>query len=136
KKKRVAWARGVKGFNCSKVIWSDECYVYCDDSHSQVFVTCHPDEVFEDDCLVPAFKQSNTCVMVWACVMKGMKGPLVVLEYSGGKGGGMNADHYQEQVLSGALAEFYKGMESERGGIKFQRDGAPSHKAKGTQKWL
>jgi hypothetical protein len=39
--------------------------------------------------------------------MKGNKGPLVVLEYPGGKGGGMNAKQYQEQVLKAKLHDYY-----------------------------
>jgi len=47
------------------------------------------DEEYDENCLVLNFKQSPVWVMVWACVMRGIKGPLVVLEYPGGKGGGM-----------------------------------------------
>lgn len=36
--------------------------------------------------------------------MNGQKGPLIVLEYPGGNGGGMNSVHYQEQVLDGVLS--------------------------------
>ena len=61
------------------------------------------------------------------CIMKGRKGPLVVLEYPGGKGGGMNTDRYREQVLEGVLKDFYKQMDAERDGVIFQQDGAMSH---------
>ncbi len=54
------------------------------------FVTRHADEEFIDECLIPTFKQSPVRVMVWACIMEGKKGPLVVLDCPGGKGGGMN----------------------------------------------
>ena len=57
-------------------------------------MTWRPDEEFDEDCLVPTFKQSLVCVMVWGCIMEGRKGPLVVLEYPGGKGGGMNTARY------------------------------------------
>ncbi|KAE9398640.1 hypothetical protein BT96DRAFT_749155, partial [Gymnopus androsaceus JB14] len=90
-------------------------------------VTHRIGEELEDDCLVPAFKQSSIRVMVWGCIMKGKKGPLVVLEYPGGKEGGMNAKRYQEQVLEGALRQFYTAMESERGTVQYQQDNAPSH---------
>ena len=45
--------------------------------------------------------------MVWGCIVEGMKGPLVVLEYPEAKGGGMNTKWYCEQVLDGALVDFY-----------------------------
>lgn len=66
----------------------------------------------------------------------GKKGPLVVLEYPGGKEGGMNAKRYQEQVLEGALRQFYTAMESERGNVQYQQDNTPSHTAKTTKQWL
>ena len=69
----------------------------------------------------PTFKLSPICVMVWGCVMKGRKRPLVVLEYPGGKGGGMNTARYQEQALEGVLKEFYEQMDNERMGLFFSK---------------
>ena len=57
----------------AKVIWSDECYVYIGDNHSKIYVTRRTDEVLDEDCLVPTFKQSSVHVVVWACIMKGRK---------------------------------------------------------------
>jgi hypothetical protein len=57
------------------------------------------DEVWNEDCLVPKFQQSPICVMMWGCIAYGHKGPLIVLEYPGGKGGGMTTLRYQQQVL-------------------------------------
>ncbi|KAF5353056.1 hypothetical protein D9758_008811 [Tetrapyrgos nigripes] len=74
--------------------------------------------------------------MVWGCIMKGKKGLLVVLEYPGGKGGGMNAKRYIEQVLEGKLEQFYEDMRSDRDGVVFQQDGTLSHTAKSMKKWL
>ena len=51
-----------------------------DDSQGRVYITRRADEVFAEDCLIPSFKQSNIHVMVWGCIMRGRKGPLVVLE--------------------------------------------------------
>ena len=93
-----------------------------------------PDEEFDEDCLVPTFKQSSVCVMVWGCIMKGWKGPPVVLEYPGGKGGGMNTARYREQVLEGVLKDFYKQMDAEMDGVIFQQDGAANHRSKSTKK--
>ena len=58
--------------------------------------------------------------MVWGYIIEGRKGPLVVLEYLGGHGGGMTAKQYQEQVLSGPLHIFYQEMSEERGIVVFQ----------------
>jgi len=64
--------------------------------------------------------------------MKGQKGPLVVLEYPGGRGGGMTAKRYQDQVLKPVLEPFYRQMTEERGRVLFQQDGASGHRAKTT----
>jgi hypothetical protein len=139
KRDQMHWARKYKPFDdgdWGKVIWSDECYIYLGDNGGRIYVTRCLDEEFEEDCLVPTFKQSSVCVMVWGCIMKGRKGPLVVLEYPGGKGGGMNTARYQEQVLEGVLKEFYEQMDAERDGVIFQQDGAASHRSKSTKKWL
>ncbi|KAF9477900.1 hypothetical protein BDN70DRAFT_774423, partial [Pholiota conissans] len=90
-------------------------------------VTRRPGEELLDCCVVPTFKQSSVWVMVWGCIMKGWKGPLIVLEYPGGKGGGMNSARYQEQVLDGQLAGFYSELKKRKQRIYFQQDNAPSH---------
>jgi len=64
------------------------------------------------------------------------KGPLVVLEYPGGKGGGMTSIRYQQQVLAGPLLDFYNDMKVLRGYMPFQQDGAPSHTSRSTAWWL
>lgn len=139
KKARLEFARYRKGFgpiDFMSTIWSDECYICLDDKGRRVFVTRRPEEEFDEECLVPAFKQSPVRVMVWGCIMAGRKGPLVVLEYPGGRGGGMTAERYQEQVLEGALKAFYEEVKEERGLVDFQQDGAPCHTAKSTLRWF
>ena len=89
----------------SKVIWSDEAYLCLGDAKGSVYVTRRDDEVLNDDCVVQTFKQSSVRIMIWGCIMEDSKGPLVVLEYPGGKGGGMNAARYQDQVLSGPFIQ-------------------------------
>ncbi|ESK91879.1 transposable element tc1 [Moniliophthora roreri MCA 2997] len=100
------------------IAWSDEVYIMLGESPGQIFVTCHTGEAFDNECCIPCFKQSSVRCMVWSLIIRGMKGPLVILEYLRGKGGGMTAEWYQEQVLEGAL------------------DGAPSHCAKTTTEWF
>ena len=53
--KRIDWWRK---------IFSDECYVYLGDRHGRIFVTRRPDEEYDEECLVPTFKQSSVCIMV------------------------------------------------------------------------
>ena len=139
KVKRLQWAReyvdwGAWDWNC--VIWSDEAYVILGDQKGSVYVMHTKDEEFDEDCLVPTFKQSNIWIMVWCCMMKGRKGPLVALEYPGGWGGGMTAVRYQEQVLEGVLLDFWKEMLDERGEVLFQQDNASSHTTKTIIAWF
>ena len=139
KTKRVHWAHLYKDYtlrNWEDVIWSDECYVHLGNDRGRVYVTRCPDEEYHEDCLVPTFKQSAVRVMVWGCIMKGRKGPLIVLEYPGGKGGGMNSVRYQEQVLDGVLRDFVAEMKSEKPQVKFQQDNVPSHRSQSTMKWF
>jgi hypothetical protein len=127
---RWRWARANKEMlskDWAQVIWSDECYCYQGDTHEWIYVTQWADEEYEEGCVIPTFKQLSLRVMVWGCIIRGQKGLLVVLEYPGGRGGGMNSTRYREQVLEGVLKEFYAQMKEARGNVKFQQDGAPSH---------
>jgi hypothetical protein len=100
-------------------------------------VTCCPNEELHEDCLVPTFKLSSIRIMVWACIMKGSKGPqLIALEYLGGKGGGMNLKQYQGLVLNGVLLEYWGQKCCERGEVVFQLDSASSHTNKSRKKWF
>lgn len=138
KQKRLSWARvQAERDRWDDIIWSDECYVIVDGSRNVVFVTRRPDEKYDEDCVVPVFKQSNIRVMVWGCVMRGRKGPLVLLDYPGGKGGGMTGPRYVKQVLQGPLKDFHADVQKNSPAtVLFQQDGAPSHTAKLTKSWL
>lgn len=139
KVKRLKWAKEYANWeerDWKHVIWSDEAYVVLGDRKGSIYVTRTKDEEFDDDCVIPKFKQSSLRIMVWGCMMKGKRGPLVVLEYPGGKGGGMTAARYREQVLEGVLLEFWQNMSNERGEVFFQQDGASSHTAKVTKAWF
>ncbi|KIJ98565.1 hypothetical protein K443DRAFT_65795, partial [Laccaria amethystina LaAM-08-1] len=73
KTKRVQWARLHKDYtprNWEDVIWSDECYVYLGDDRGRVYVTRRADEEYDEDCLVPTFKQSAVRVMVLDGVLR------------------------------------------------------------------
>ena len=139
KQRRKQWAREHKSWgeeDWDRVIWSDECYVYMGDDRGTVWVTRAPGEEFDEDCVIPTFKQSSLRVMIWACIMRGSRGPMVILDYPGGKGGGMTANRYQDQVLDRVLFDYYWKMSETRGQVVFQQDGARSHTAKSTMAWL
>lgn len=139
KDRRLAWAldhRSMTDPDWHKIGWSDEAYVCLDDKKGTVWVTRRPGEEFLDECCVASVPQSSVRAMVWGIVAKGVKGPLIVLEYPGGRSGGMNADRYIEQVLEGAVEPFMRKMGRHRPGFQFQQDGASAHRAVKTRKWL
>ncbi|GLB38751.1 putative DDE superfamily endonuclease [Lyophyllum shimeji] len=139
KKSRMYWARKYRGWTereWGRVSFSDECYVYLGDGCGRVYVTRRPGEELDEDCVVPSFTQSSKRVMVWGVITLGHKGPLVVLEYPGGKGNGMNSARYQEQVLEGVVLDFQARMKALKGPMTFQQDNAPSHTSKSTKKWF
>ena len=74
--------------------------------------------------------------MVWGCIIEGWKGPLVVLEYPGGRGGGMNTQRYCEQVLESVVKGFFEEMRGERGHIFFQQDNMSCHTSKHMKSWF
>ncbi|KAL5480898.1 hypothetical protein ACEPAI_9839 [Sanghuangporus weigelae] len=74
--------------------------------------------------------------MVWACIAYNFKGPLIILDYPGGRGGGMTAARYQEQVLLPFLIPVFHQLRLARPGVLFQQDNARCHTARATKKCL
>jgi len=74
KKKRLGWAEDFDGIDDQEwdnLCSSDECYIKLDDTNGRIYVTRRTDEEYDENCLVPKFKQSPVKVMIWACVMGG-----------------------------------------------------------------
>jgi transposase len=129
KRKWLEWAKQHLGWDMedfSRVIYSDEAYIVLGDNKGPIWVTRSPEEVYDDSCVVLKFKQSLLRIMIWGCILRGRKGPLVILEYPGGRGGGMTAARYQEQVLDKVLHDFYQSMAEECGFVP-ARWGSLSH---------
>ncbi|KAL5519933.1 hypothetical protein ACEPAG_1593 [Sanghuangporus baumii] len=74
--------------------------------------------------------------MVWACIAYNVKGPLLILDYPGGRGGGMTAARYRDQVLLPALIPFFNLLRLQNPAIQFQQDNARCHTARATIKCL
>lgn len=142
KEHKIRWKEWVKEHkkwsdeDWERVIWSNKCYVYISDNQGTVWVTRAVGNEYNEGCTIPTFKQSPLRVMIWSCIMKGSQGPLVVLDYPGGKGGGMTAQRYQVQVLDKVLFNYYWRMAESRGQVVFQQDRAWCHTAKLSIEWL
>jgi transposase len=136
---RLAWARPLQTWDhtqFSHIIWSDECYIHIGGSPGTIYVTRSPEEADIEETFAPHFQKSPLKVMVWACAMLNCKGPLVVLDYPGGLGGGMTSDRYQEQVLAGPLLDFYVQKSIELDRVWFQQDNARCHTSHSTTEWF
>lgn len=118
------------------VMWSDESYICLSDKGGDSYVTRRPNEENLDPCIVPTIKQSPIRVMVWALIAYDYKSPLVVLEYKGGKKGGMDADKYIDQVVEPHVWNCYCDLTDKRGHMYFMHDNAPSHTSTKTKKAL
>ena len=63
KQAQKAWAlwckKQMKKGDWWHVIWSNKCYIYIGDSKGTVWVTQTYEEEFDENCLVPTFKQSS-----------------------------------------------------------------------------
>lgn len=88
KQHRKQWAQEHKSWgeeDWDRVIWSDECYVHMGNDRGTVWVTRAPSKRFDEDCLIPTFKQLLLWVTIWACIMRGSWGPMGILDYREGK---------------------------------------------------
>ncbi|KAE9385669.1 hypothetical protein BT96DRAFT_840396, partial [Gymnopus androsaceus JB14] len=135
----LAWAKehsNMSSKDWENVVWSNEAYVVLGKNKGWIWVTRRPGKELLNDCCIPKLTQSSVCCMIWGCIMKGARGPLVILEYPGGKGGGFNAECYREQALDGTLLKFHDLMIQDRPNFIFQQDGVPAHRAKSTVKWF
>ena len=66
KRKRIAWANEFRDSGAQEwrnLTWSDECYIHLDDKSGQVYVTCRANEEYDENCVIPTFKQSSVCVI-------------------------------------------------------------------------
>ena len=78
KGRRLEWGEHFHDWNNEDwmdVIWSDDCAFSVGEVSGTVWVTCHPGEEYEEDCLVPRFARCTT-VMVWGAVYRGVKSRL------------------------------------------------------------
>lgn len=119
-----------------RIFFTDETYIFVSGKHTSAYVTRHRGDGYRRGKTRPTFTQPRTGVMVWACVALGKKGPNIVLDFPGGKGGGMNGLRYQEQVLERVFLPYIDSLGPEGHQFMFQQDNAPGHRAKSTKNWF
>jgi hypothetical protein len=137
--KRLEYAKELEylGLECHHYfIFSDETFIVIGENPNKVYITRSPDEALLPDTSQQTLKKSPLKVMVWACIMLGCKGPLVVLDLPGGLGGGLNLKQYREQVLDCVLSKFHTCMSLEQGAAVFVQDNACCHTSKTNLKWF
>lgn len=114
-----------------RVIWTDEASFEVGKNSGRVRCWRRPDEAFAPQCLRPTFKSGRSSLMVWACIIKGRKGPLVFLERPPkAKRNSVTAKRYVGEVLLPALIPFWTEMCEERGWAEVVEDNCRIHTAK------
>jgi hypothetical protein len=137
-KKQLAWAKANEWKDWDKVIWTDEAKIELGECPGHQYVTHGPGEEFLPKNIQPTFHSGRDSIMVWGCISRDQKGPLIRLKMQPGvidkngkkQGGGLNGPKYVEQVLCGPLVEFVADMKERKGDrITMVEDGAPSHRS-------
>lgn len=140
--KRLGWGRDNRSTNWLGVAFTDEAHIESGEQPSRRRVTRRANEQDLTECVVPTFRSGRITLSVWSCVAYGFKGPLIRLQTApvtvsakGRKqGGGLTAQGYIDQVLSGPLREFLEYVGHERGlEMRVVEDGAAAHRAKVTK---
>ncbi|QRV95523.1 Transposable element Tc1 transposase [Ceratobasidium sp. AG-Ba] len=140
--KRLNWAHENTGHDWTSDIWCDETAISTDCNPGRLMVTRKPDEAYLPECLVSSYHSGRESLLAWACVAHGVKGPIIRLKptpytitKSGRRrGGGLSAQGYAEQVVSGPLKTFWEKLSKERGKEMFIiEDGAGPHRGKVVQ---
>ena len=65
----------------ANIAWSDEAYFVMGKNKGRIWVTRRAGEDLLDECCIPQLTQLSVWCMVWALIMEGVKGPMVILEY-------------------------------------------------------
>lgn len=137
--RRHIWAGTYQGWGMDQwrnIMFSDESYLCVDGNLGNIWVTRRPHKEYERSCTIERPSQSPLRIMVWGCIAHNYKGPLVILDYPGGRGGGMTSARYQEQVLQPVLIPAFNRLCSERPDLQFQQDNARCHTARATSQCL
>jgi transposase len=125
---RQTWANEYRGWgdeDWKHIIWTDESSVEIGKHSRRVWVWRRPGERYDEQCIVPTFKSGRESLMVWACFSHGRLGPLVRIPKDKRTG----AD-YVQNVLAGALWDFYSELYEEKGRVAIVEDGVPIHRSK------
>ena len=109
------------------IIFLDEYYIYIGSSSGNFFIMQRITDLYEKGKTLTEFTQSSIQLMVQAYIVYRRKEPIVVLDYSGEKGGGMIAQRYVNQVLDSTLLLFYSLLVSAGHVSQFQQDNACAH---------
>ncbi|RPA81605.1 hypothetical protein BJ508DRAFT_195184, partial [Ascobolus immersus RN42] len=135
RKTRLYWCtKYTKGWTqgeWDRVVWTDECSFEVGKNAGRLRCWRKPDEAFNPDCLRPTFKSGRSSLMVWGCIIKGRKSPLVFLEKpEGATRNSVTAQRYIDEVLRPVLIPFWTEMCEERGWAEVVEDNCRIHTAK------
>ncbi|KAF5312015.1 hypothetical protein D9619_003841 [Psilocybe cf. subviscida] len=135
--KRIQWAEINAETDWTKIIWTDETSFKTGKRPGHRYVTRRAGEEYLPENIDPTFRSGRKTLMVWACITHNRKGPIIRIktvpqltdENGKKKGGGLNAERYAKQIVSGPLKRFWASVEKDTGpGVCVVEDGAPCHR--------
>ena len=136
---RTVWRRlNAVGLRCHRlngwqtVMFTDESRFCIDSSDRRQRVYRRSGERFADPCVVETDRWGGQSIMVWAGFTSHHKTQLVFLDFGRGRGRGLTAQHYIDQVLRPIALLFIVAHQ----GTVLQQDNARPHAARLTQNFL
>jgi transposase len=132
---RVAWALRHRRWRLNQwrtALFTDECKFNVDSSDRRQNVYRRSGERFTDACVIENNRWGGPSVMVWAGFTHHHKTRLVFLEYGRGRGRGLTAQRYVDQVLQPIILPFL----TAHPGTILQQDNARPHSERLTQNFL
>jgi transposase len=128
---RLAWAlprRGMTAANWSRVIFSDETYIYRLGTSPSRYVWCRSDDDFAAWRVTPTAKYGGGAIMIWAAISVHGLSDLVAIE------GNLNAAGYIPILQQHLVPLVHRHFPD--GNAIFMQDNAPCHTALATMEWI
>nr|KAG5695720.1 hypothetical protein BaRGS_004465 [Batillaria attramentaria] len=133
---RLQWAQGHLNWNnvrWQNVLFSDESRFCIEHADGRVRVWRRRGDRYADNCVVENNAWGGPSLMLWGAIgLNQVLGPVIFQGLGPGRGNGITAQRYMDQVLHPHVLPFFKA----HGNWVFQHDNARPHTARATQDLL
>nr|KAG5703556.1 hypothetical protein BaRGS_000941 [Batillaria attramentaria] len=133
---RLQWAQGHLNWNnvsWQNVLFSDESRFCLDHADGRVRVWRRRGDRYADNCVVENNAWGGPSLMLWGVIVHNqVLGPVIFQGLGPGRGNGITAQRYMDQVLHPHVLPFFQA----HGNWVFQHDNASPHTVRGTQDLL